>query len=206
MVLVIVSVLLWKGKNEGFAAETKGYIALTFDDGPHGIYTQELLDGLEKRDVKASFFILGENIEGNEAIIRRMYESGHLIGNHTYRHIQMTTANHQKVCDYVNNTNDMLSEITGVKPDYLRPPFGDWNEELDCLMDMTTVFWSIDSLDWKYQKSSPVVRQVIKKAGDGDIVLMHDIFPSSVEAALEIIDQLQAQGYEFVTVDELLID
>lgn len=193
-------------RSDGYAAQPAGYIALTFDDGPHETYTLQLLDGLEERGVQASFFLLGENIEGNESVIRRMQESGHLIGNHTYRHIQLTTAKWETVCDSVNQTNDMIADITGTKPEYLRPPFGDWNDELDCLMDMNTVFWSVDSKDWSLQNSSQIVSQVMKKAGDADIILMHDIFPSSVEAALEIVDRLQAEGYVFVTVDELLID
>ena len=204
--LAAVSVLLWKMNNDGYAAQPAGYIALTFDDGPHGIYTQQLLDGLEERNVHASFFLLGENINGNEELIRRMEEAGHLIGNHTYRHIQLTTANEKEACEYVNQTNDMIAEITGVAPMYLRPPYGDWNDDLDCLVDMSTVFWSVDSLDWKLQSSPQIVSRVIKKTGNADIILMHDIYPYSVEAALEIVDRLQAEGYVFVTVDELLID
>lgn len=198
---------LWKmtsGQVE--EADTEKYVALTFDDGPNARYTIKLLDGLKERGVKASFFLLGENIEGNEAIVKRIQEDGHLIGNHTYRHIQLTTASEKMVCDYVDSTNQMIEEITGQKPEYLRPPYGDWNENLDCLFPMTKVLWTVDSRDWQYQNRNRIVKHVLADAEDGDIILMHDIFQTSVEAALEIVDRMQEEGYRFVTVDEMLIE
>ena len=146
-------------------------VALTFDDGPNEDYTEKLLDGLKERNVRATFFLMGQNIEGNEEIVKRMIE-----------------------------------EITGERPQYMRPPYGDWNEELECRVGMTTVLWSVDSLDWKLRNTNRVVKRVLKDVEDGDIILMHDIFPTSVEAALEIVDTLTKRGYTFVTVDELLID
>ncbi len=135
-----------------------------------------------------------------------MQQEGHLIGNHSYRHIQLTNAGEAAVCEAVEQTEEMIEEITGVRPQYLRPPYGDWNDRLECQVDMTTVFWTVDSLDWKLQNTNQIIRQVEKKLGDGDIILMHDIFPTSVEAALELVDRLQEEGYSFVTVEELLID
>lgn len=181
-------------------------VALTFDDGPHKICTPRLLDGLKERNVKATFFLMGENIAGNEELVRRMQKEGHLIGNHSYRHIQLTHAGVDAVCESIEKTETIIEEITGNRPRYLRPPYGDWNESLECRMDLTTVFWTVDSLDWKLKNTKQIVNRVKKSAGDGDIVLMHDIFPTSVDAALQIVDQLQSQGYTFVTVDELLID
>lgn len=96
--------------------------------------------------------------------------------------------------------------ITGMRPEYLRPPYGDWNEGLECRLDLTPVFWTVDSLDWKLKNTEKIVKRVEKYVGNGDIILMHDIFPTSVEAALELVDILQEQGYQFVTVEELLID
>lgn len=181
-------------------------VALTFDDGPNKECTKDLLDGLAARGAKATFFLMGENIPGNEDLVRRMKEEGHLIGNHSYRHIQLTKAGSKAVCDAVDQTSRMIEEITGERPQYLRPPYGDWNEDLECKVDMTTVLWSVDSLDWKLQNRQKIVKRVLKDVKDGDIILMHDIFPTSVEAALEIIDTLTPQGYTFVTVDEVLID
>ena len=178
---------------------------MTFDDGPHPVCTRDLLDGLKKRGVEATFFLMGSNIEGNEDIIRRMHKEGHLIGNHGYQHVQMTEAGVEKVADSVEKTSQIIKEITGEEPEYLRPPYGDWNEELAESIELTPVFWSVDSLDWKYQNTPRIASRVLKKVEDGDIILMHDIFPTSVEAALEIIDTLLEQGYTFVTADELIL-
>ena len=135
-----------------------------------------------------------------------MQQEGHLIGNHSYRHIPLTKAAEDMVCEAVEHTEQIIENITGNRPKYLRPPYGDWNENLECRLNLTTVFWSVDSLDWKLQNKARIVNLVENKVRNGDIILMHDIFPESVEAALEIIDQLTAEGYQFVTVDELLID
>lgn len=181
-------------------------VALTFDDGPHKECTSALLDGLKERGVRVTFFLMGESIEGNEDIVKRMAAEGHLIGNHSYSHIQLTKAGAEAACEGVDKTSRIIEAITGGRPQYMRPPFGDWNEELECEVGMTTVLWSVDSLDWKLKNKSRIVKRVLKDAEDGDIILMHDIFSSSVEAALEIVDALTKEGYTFVTVDELLID
>ena len=184
----------------------KKQIALTFDDGPHPEYTLKLLDGLKERNVRATFFLMGQNIPGNEELIRRMQEEGHLIGNHSYRHVQLTREGEETVCEAVERTSNMIAQITGQTPQYLRPPYGDWSEGLECRLDLTPVFWSVDSLDWKLKNTSKIIRRVEKSAEDGDIILMHDIFQTSVDAALALVDDLQKQGYEFVTVDELVIE
>ncbi|MCC8028015.1 MAG: polysaccharide deacetylase family protein [Clostridium sp.] len=181
-------------------------VALTFDDGPHDECTPMLLDGLKKRGVRVTFFLMGQSIEGNEEIVKRMKEEGHLVGNHSYSHIQLTKAGAGAACEGVDKTSRLIENITGEPPQYMRPPFGDWNEELECRVGMTTVLWSVDSLDWKLKNKNRIVKRVLKDVEDGDIILMHDIFPTSVEAALEIVDALTKEGYTFVTVDELLID
>lgn len=187
-------------------AGTPKYIALTFDDGPSRKYTPILLDGLKERGVHATFFLMGKNIEGEEDIVKRMSEEGHLIGNHSYEHIQLTKAGAKAVCEAVEHTQEQIEAITGKRPEYIRPPYGDWNEELEEEIGMTPVLWSLDSLDWKLKDTGKIIRQVLKDVKDGDIILLHDIFLSSVEAALELIDILQKEGYVFVTADELLIE
>lgn len=182
------------------------YIALTFDDGPSSKYTPILLDGLKERGVHATFFLMGKNIEGKEDIVKRMSEEGHLIGNHSYEHIRLTKAGPKAVCEAVEHTQEQIEAITGKRPEYIRPPYGDWNEELEEEIGMTPVLWSVDSLDWKLKDTGKILRRVLKDVKDGDIILLHDIFPSSVEAALELIDILQKEGYVFVTADELLIE
>ena len=181
-------------------------VALTFDDGPHQTCTPALLDGLKQRGVKATFFLMGENIAGKEALVQRMQEEGHLIGNHSYRHIQMTKEGAEQACAEIEQTEEIIRSITGSRPEYLRPPYGAWNEQLECRVNLTPVLWNVDSLDWKLQNTERIVRQVEKDVKSGDIILMHDIFKTSVEAALRIVDDLQKQGYEFVTVEEILFD
>lgn len=178
-------------------------VALTFDDGPHKVYTPQLLDGLKERNVKATFFLIGKNIDGNEEIVQRMANEGHLIGNHTYNHVRLTEQVDSKANQEIMKTNQIIYDITGMNTIYIRPPFGSWNEDLECAYNMMTVLWDVDPHDWKTKSSRQVVRHVIKNADDGDIILLHDVYPTSVEAAFEIIDELKAKGYEFVTIDQL---
>ena len=149
---------------------------------------------------------MGENIAGKEALVQRMQEEGHLIGNHSYRHVQMTKEGAEQACAEIKQTEEIIRSITGSRPEYLRPPYGAWNEQLECRVNLTTVLWNVDSLDWKLQNTERIVRRVEKDVKSGDIILMHDIFKTSVEAALRIVDDLQKQGYEFVTVEELMVD
>lgn len=178
-------------------------VALTFDDGPSGQYTEILLDGLKKRNVKATFFVMGENIKENEALILRMKEEGHLIGNHTYSHIDLAKTDFETACKEINDTNSYISNVTGYTPRYIRPPYGDWTDKLLEETDMSVVLWNVDPEDWKDQNAEIVAARVVKNVRPGDIILLHDIFKSSVDAALIIIDRLQDKGYHFVTVDKL---
>lgn len=180
-------------------------IAISFDDGPHSVYTEKLLDGLKERGVVASFFILGEHIEGNEDLIKRMHDEGHLIGNHTYSHVQLDKINETKAREEICRTCDLIESIIGQPLEYIRPPYGSYNENLECTIDLTEVLWTIDPQDWNTTDVDKIVNSVVKNAKDGDIILLHDIYPSSVAAALRIIDELKAKGYIFVTVDNILI-
>lgn len=181
-------------------------IAITFDDGPHPVYTKILLEGLKERGVKATFFVVGENIPGHEDLILQMAEDGHLIGNHTYDHADVSRLSSGQVCEELQKTSDLVEKITGEATPYVRPPFGNWNDNLDCLVSMIKVGWTIDPLDWTTANTSQVVEKVINKASDNDIILLHDYYKSSVEAALQIVDILQARGFVFVTVEELLLE
>ncbi len=187
-------------------AGSAGTVALTFDDGPHAVCTPRLLDGLKERGVLASFFLIGQNIDGNEEIVRRMQKEGHLIGNHSQSHMQLTAENARTACEQIAYTNQKIAAITGAEPAYIRPPYGSWNEELDSLVPMTVALWNLDPLDWKSQDASDIVRYVKNHVGNGSIILLHDVYETSVDAALRIVDDLMAAGYEFVTVDELLVE
>lgn len=185
---------------------TQKKIALTFDDGPHPVYTKKLLEGLAKRHVEATFFVVGENIPGNEELIARMKEEGHLIGNHTYDHVKICDMSGEEACEQVEKTSELVKEITGENTEFVRPPFGAWNKEMECSFTMIPVLWDVDPLDWTTKNSAAVVQKVLNSVEENDIILLHDCYDSSVEAALEIVDELLAQGYEFVTVDELILE
>lgn len=181
-------------------------VAITFDDGPRASTTKRLLDGLKERGIRATFFLVGENIEGNEDVVRQMHKDGHIIGNHTYTHVELAKLSHAAAINEINKTNALIEEITGEKVVYIRPPCGSWSERLVYEVDMTPVFWSVDPKDWCTSNAAQVISRVIDNVHDGDIILFHDIYDSSVTAALEVIDRLIAQGYVFVTIDDILIE
>ena len=195
-----------EGLDSALAVSGAPVVAITFDDGPSKYWTEGLLDGLRERNVKATFFLIGENVEGNEHLVERMVAEGHLIGNHTYSHVQLTTISDEEACAEIEEANAVLSEAVGEGIHYIRPPFGSWQEDLDSLVDMQVVLWSVDPMDWKVQNTEIIVQRVLQEVEDGDIILLHDVYRESVEAALRIIDELQARGYEFVRVDEILLD
>lgn len=184
--------------------EYKGRIALTFDDGPHPYYTEQLLDGLKERGVKATFFVMGKQAEEYPDIIKRMAEEGHLIGNHTYTHLQLCRTNEEAFKKELDRTNQLIFELTGNNTEFVRPPFGAWNKKFEEELNMFPVMWSVDPLDWCSTDASGIVNRVVRKIKEDDIILMHDQYKSSVTAALEIIDELKGQGFEFVTVEEIL--
>ena len=181
-------------------------IALTFDDGPSAVWTPALLDGLKERGVKATFFLIGENADKNPEIVKRMAEEGHLIGNHTYHHVELIKVSENEARLELADTSAVIVRITGKEPEYMRPPFGTWQRKLEQDIQMLPVLWTIDPLDWTTENQDEIVNKVVTEAEENDIILLHDCYASSVEAALRIVDILQKEGYEFVTVDRLLID
>lgn len=181
-------------------------VALTFDDGPHPVYTPQLLDGLNERGVHATFFVVGKNILGNEALLKRMETEGHLIGNHTYSHVKLSELDIARACAEVEKTNALICEVTGKEPEFIRPPFGEWKKAMECSFEMIPVLWDVDPLDWTTKNTALVVERVLKDTKPGDIILLHDYYQSSVDAALEIADALTERGYKFVTVDELILE
>lgn len=181
-------------------------IALTFDDGPHPYYTEQLLDGLKEREVRATFFVTGEHASLHPDVIARMKEDGHVIGNHTYSHMQLNSGNREKFKDELVKTNKVIEAITGEEVIYVRPPYGSWDKKLEEELNMFPVLWTIDPLDWCSDNVDGITRKVVSKAKENDIILMHDYYPTTITAAFRIIDNLKEQGYEFVTVEEILFD
>lgn len=193
------------GDEAGGMADSKR-IALTFDDGPHPYCTEQLLDGLKERDVKATFFVLGKHAELYPELVKRMSREGHLVGNHTYSHIQLNQSNREKFKEELIKTNELLKQLTGQEIQYVRPPYGTWDKKFEKELNMFPVLWTIDPLDWSSRNVAGIVKKVEDKAKENAIILMHDEYDTTVTAALQIVDELKAQGYEFVTVDELLFD
>ena len=189
----------------GIPVEESPRIALTFDDGPNAQYTPILLDGLKKRNIRASFFLIGENIEGNEDILLQMRKDGHLIGNHTWDHVQLDKIPAEKARLEIEKTNNRIYEASGIYPSYVRPPFGAWIKDMELSVTMLPVFWDVDTLDWQSKNIDSILSIAQKQIHDGSIILMHDGYQTSVDAALKIADLFTEKGYVFVTADQLLL-
>lgn len=189
----------------GLPVEESPRIALTFDDGPNARYTPMLLDGLKKRNIRASFFLIGENIEGNEDILLQMRKDGHLIGNHTWDHVQLDKIPAEKARLEIEKTNNRIYEASGIYPSYVRPPFGAWIKDMELSVTMLPVFWDVDTLDWQSKNIDSILSIAQKQVHDGSIILMHDGYQTSVDAALKIADLFTEKGYVFVTADQLLL-
>ena len=180
-------------------------IALTFDDGPKAGVTDVILDALEQYEAKATFFVLGSRGEANAAILKRMAEEGHEIGNHTWDHPKMTSIGSSAIAEQIDKTKTIIKQITGTAPTLFRPPYGLFNERVSSYVGKDNlILWDVDTLDWKYRCADKVIPEAVNAVKEGSIILMHDIYASSAEAAAEIIRELSLQGYKFVTVSELL--
>lgn len=181
-------------------------VALTFDDGPHYAYTKILLDGLKERGVVATFFVTGEHALLHPDLIQRMYQEGHLVGNHTYSHIQLRHDNREEYKEELILTNEVLEEIIEDEIVFVRPPYGSWDKSFEEELNMIPVLWTVDPLDWCSSSVQCIVQNTISEVGDNDIILMHDYYETSVTAALEIVDELMEAGFMFVTVEEILFE
>ena len=183
--------------------EEPKYVALTFDDGPRTDTTTRLLDGLLERGAAATFFVIGSQISGSEALLQRMKAEGHQIGNHTYSHVRLLKSDPDVVVEEIHKTEVLLTEAVGAGSFWLRPPYGQIGVQRAALIKTPMIYWSVDPHDWTLLDARRVVDAVLAAVQPGDIILLHDFSPTSVQAALEIVDRLQAEGYAFVTVEEL---
>lgn len=177
-------------------------VALTFDDGP-GEYTQELLDCLTANNAKATFFMLGPNVETYPEVAKALKDAGMEIGNHTWSHNPLTNMNSDGVANEVNSTNDALTKATGGPATVMRPPGGAYNESVQAALGMPLIMWSIDTKDWATLSEDQTYQKTMDNVKDGSVVLMHDIHEWSVRAAIRAIPELVEQGYKLVTISEM---
>ncbi len=185
----------------------KKRIALSFDDGPRAETTPKVLEILKKYNAHATFYIVGSHVEGNESIIKQIVAEGHELGDHSYSHPLLTKKSADEVYQEVHKTSDLIAKASGgLRPMSLRPPYGGFNKMVSEQAGIAIVNWSIDSLDWKYRDAAKAIEHIKETAHNGGILLMHDIHEESVEALPAVIEYLQAEGYELVTVTELMAD
>ena len=184
--------------------EGKKLVALTFDDGPQRTQTTRLLDFLKEQGVHVTFFMVGVSIKEAPEIVRRAAAEGHQVASHTYNHKDLTKLGPERLAQEIGDTAALLEELTGYRPTAMRPPYGAQNAAVQAAAGTPLILWSIDPKDWSTRDADKSYTRVLSNVRDGDIVLLHDLYRESVEAAERIIPALKEQGYTFVTVDQLL--
>lgn len=186
------------------AEQEEKLVALTFDDGPSGRYTRKLLDGLEERNAKATFFLCGYRMEQDPGLTERIFQEGHEIGLHGYSHKPMQNMCSCDVVQELKNATGLLPE--GCQTVFLRCPGGTCSRctrEAAASLGLSLAYWSVDPRDWATDNASAIEKEVLDHVQDGDIILMHDMSNSSVDAALLIVDELMEEGFRFVTLSAL---
>lgn len=179
-------------------------IALTFDDGPSATHTPPLLDELAKRNVKVSFFLVGNRVEKFPEIVKRAFDEGHQLGNHTYSHPFLTKLNNSAIKKEISSTSALISDITGQGSFFVRPPYGSLNRSAKQTIGQPLIIWSVDPCNGRMNVNEYVMKQnLVSAARDGSIIILHDTSRKDVSVALYAIDELLNQGYEFVTLNEL---
>ena len=179
------------------------FVALTFDDGPKAETTSVLLDGLNRRGIHATFFVIGENVAGNEDLLLRMDREGHQIGLHTFHHRSLAQVSGADFYAEVDELRRALSGLLGREDFMLRPPYGMITPSNRARAGAPIILWSVDPEDWSDRDSDRQTAAILDHVADGSIILLHDIYAASVETALRVADELMARGYKFVTVEEL---
>ena len=181
----------------------KKLVALTFDDGPSADTTPRLLDILFEKDVRATFFMLGDRARNNPDIVRRIAKEHNTVASHTMRHQNLVKLSSAAVEADINESKSVFNSILGHAPELIRPPYGNVNDLVRSKVGTPIILWSVDPADWQNQDPETILSTIKAQIHDGAIILMHDIYQSSVDAVPIIIDSLRADGYEFVTVPEL---
>lgn len=181
-------------------------VALTFDDGPKVGKTEAILDLLNQKGVKATFFLIGAQVEEGAALVERMAKEGHQIGIHTYKHVDLSCLNEAEQREEIEKSREVIEAVLGEQTDLVvRPPFGKINATLEKWIDHPIILWDVDTEDWTGKSAQDIIMETVESVRDGDIILMHDISENGLEGAEGIIDELQRMGYTFLTIDELFL-
>ncbi len=184
------------------------YIAMTFDDGPSSANTRRLLEILKQRNIKATFFLIGQNAASNPDLVRRILADGHEIGNHSWTHPQLSKLSDDRVTTEINKTQDAIKDASGFTPTLLRPPYGAitarQREWIESQFGLSIILWSVDPFDWKRPGASVITQRILSQVRPGAIILSHDIHKQTVDAMPATLDSLIAKGYKFVTVTQLI--
>ena len=187
-----------------YEKKNRKVVALTFDDGPNPATTNQALDTLSKYGIKATFFVLGKNVSGNEEILKRMKADGHVIGNHSWSHPVLSKLSLDEAKKQITDTEDALTKVLGSSSKLMRPPYGAITDDIRNSLDLSFIMWDVDSLDWKSKNEAAILTEIQREVKNGSIILMHDIHAETVNALPKVIDYLKGQGYDFVTVPDLL--
>lgn len=189
----------------------KKQIALTYDDGPNPNLTPKLMEYLKENNVPATFFMMGEMVKAHPAMVKALADNGFELANHTYSHPDLRKLSEEKILEQLQDTHDQIKEASGIDVKYMRPPFGAHNSKVDAIckkMGYKIINWSVDTNDWRNRPTSALVNTIMSGASDGAIILMHDRKHAGketvLEATMQVVPQLRAKGYTFVTVGELL--
>lgn len=189
------------GKNQ-VALEGK-VVALTFDDGPNPSSTTRILDTLKQYNAKATFFVLGSAVVGNEAILKREVAEGHEIGNHTWSHPSLPSLSVNDIKWQMDETTKVITAATGKPVKFMRPPYGATNATVQATVGYPQILWDVDTLDWKNRNTQSILANVQSQVRPGAVILMHDIHGTTADALPAVLDYLVSQGYQFVTLSEL---
>lgn len=182
---------------------SKPMIAFTFDDGPSPVHTPHILDTLKKYDASATFFMLGQKMEKNVDLLKRMVQEGHELANHSFDHANLSKLDVDGIKYQINTTQDLIFQLSGFESRLIRPPYGAISKTLRSVTPIPMVLWSIDSLDWKSRNVESIKAEVLPYVKDGSVILLHDIYGSTAQALEEMMPILKEQGYQFVTVSQL---
>ena len=183
--------------------EGKKLVVLTFDDGPSEATTPQLLDILSEKDVPATFFMLGSKAKSLSEIVKRASSNGHEIASHTMYHQNLVRIPVEAAKNDINEARSTISKITGRNPRFTRPPYGNINETVRTTVGTPLILWSVDSEDWRSKNVDSIISVSLSELHDGAVILMHDIYPTTVEAVPKLIDAVREKGYEFATLSEI---